>query len=152
MFLKGKQLDFWEREWYIQKLPRNDKTLYEDAKTTVTYKNSFNIHTEARMTKNEENRRCKEGKKTNSPSIKCLETEYWSFSVSDFPWSPGMQQKQKPKYNSAQYTLSQLDAAKYILLEAKRTALTDARLNVSISGLSCPIVLKHSYGLEINGT
>lgn len=63
-----------------------------------------------------------------------------------------MQQKQKPKYNSAQYTLSQLDAAKYILLEAKRTALTDARLNVSISGLSCPIVLKHSYGLEINGT
>lgn len=69
---KGKQLDFWEREWYIQKLPRNDKKLYEGAKTLVTYKNSFNIHTEARMTKNKENRRCKEGKKTNSQSIKKL--------------------------------------------------------------------------------
>lgn len=63
-----------------------------------------------------------------------------------------MQEKQKSKYNSAQYTLSQLDAVKYISLQAKRTALTDACLNVSISGLSRPIVLKHSYGLEINGT
>lgn len=41
MFLKGKQLDFWEREWYIQKLPRNDKKLYEGAKTLTAYKNSF---------------------------------------------------------------------------------------------------------------
>lgn len=48
--------------------------------------------------------------------------------------------------------MSQLDAAKYISLQAKRTALTDASLNVSISGLSCAIVLEHSYGLEINET
>lgn len=63
-----------------------------------------------------------------------------------------MEQKQKSKSNSAWYTSSQLDAAKYFSLQAKRTALTDAYSNVSISGLSCPIVLKHSYGLEINGT
>lgn len=31
------------------------------------------------------NRRHKKERKMNSPSIKGLETEYWSFSASDFP-------------------------------------------------------------------
>lgn len=43
------------------------------------------LNTETRTTKNKLNRREKKGRKMNSISIKCSETEYWLLSGSDFP-------------------------------------------------------------------